>query len=56
MYSAHVFDLVAKAVVRPHMYVENPFGVEGIRQAHVDLFDRGTTGKLLVKSDRAPLK
>lgn len=48
-YSAEVFDLVAKGVVKTHVHGEYSFGVEGIRQAHADLTGRNSTGKLLIK-------
>ncbi|CAO1635829.1 unnamed protein product [Parajaminaea phylloscopi] len=48
-YSADIFDLAAKGVIKPHVHGEYAFSADGLRQAHADLTQRKTTGKLLVK-------
>jgi len=49
VYSARLFDLVARKVVVPKVYNEYPFSAEGVRRSQEDISSRGTIGKLLIR-------
>lgn len=48
-YSAELWDLLAKKIIKLKVHEEYEFSEEGIKKAQQDLTGRGTTGKLLVK-------
>ncbi|CEH15471.1 nad-binding protein [Ceraceosorus bombacis] len=48
-YSAQLFDLLAKKLVKLRVHKEYPFSAEGVQQTQKDITSRATTGKLLIK-------
>ena len=50
-YSNLLFDVVSKGIVKINIFKEYPFTAKGVQQAHTDLTDRKSTGKLIIKID-----
>jgi NADPH2:quinone reductase len=48
-YCTELFELVRSGKLHVEIYKEYPFTTKGIRQTHIDIEGRGTSGKLLVK-------
>ncbi|CAE6396929.1 unnamed protein product [Rhizoctonia solani] len=48
-YANELFDLIKNGKLACAVHAEYPFSTEGMRQTHVDITGRGTSGKLVVK-------
>lgn len=50
-YSAEVFDLLAKGILKPHVDSEYELTADSLRKAHEHQSGRGSSGKLILKID-----
>ncbi|EUC53519.1 NADPH-dependent quinone oxidoreductase [Rhizoctonia solani AG-3 Rhs1AP] len=48
-YANELFDLIKNGKLACAVHAEYPFSTEGMRQTHLDITGRGTSGKLVVK-------